>query len=218
MFEIRDLTFGYEEEHYLFSNINLKAKKGDIVILKGSSGSGKTTLLKIFSNVIPNLVHGYLKGQILLDGIDTTILSLPELSPNISLMMQEPENQLFFPNVEAELAFGPENLCISPAEIEQRITDTLQLLEITHLRYQETATLSFGQKKLVALASLITLSPQVFLLDEPAAGLSFKYITVLIKAIRKLADSGKIFIIANHIPVLNELTKTIINLENRDKA
>jgi len=212
MLDIRDLTFGFDEEKQLFSNLNFKLSEGDVVILQGPSGSGKTTLLRILSNVIPNLVHGYVKGIIRLNGLDTADHTLPQLSPGISLMMQEPENQLFFPNVEAELAFGPENLCIPSAEIEQRITETLQLLEITHLRYQETATLSFGQKKLVAFASLITLSPQVFLLDEPAAGLSFKYTVVLIKAIRKLADSGKIFLIANHLPVLNELTDKFIKL------
>jgi len=217
MLELKNLSFGYEKEKYLFSNLNLLVQKGEIVILQGDSGSGKTTLLRIISNVIPNLVHGYIKGKVVLDGIGTSILTLPELSPKISLMMQEPENQLFFPNVEAELAFGPENLCISPAEIDERITETLELLEISHLRFQETATLSFGQKKLVALASLITLSPQVFLLDEPAAGLSFKYTVVLIKALRKLADSGKIFLIANHLPVLNELTDKFICLENHAK-
>jgi len=213
MLQLRDFTFGYEEDNLLFSNINLILQKGEIAILKGSSGSGKTSLLRLISNVIPNLVHGFVNGKVELDGLGTSILSLPELSPRISLMMQEPEDQLFFPNVEAELAFGPENLCIPAPEIEHRITDTLQLLEITHLRYLETATLSFGQKKLVALASLITLSPQVFLLDEPAAGLSFKYTALLIKAIRKLAASGKIFIIANHLPVLNELADKVIDLE-----
>lgn len=212
MLELRNLTFGYEEEQHLFTDINLQAQKGEVVILRGASGSGKTTLLKIISNVIPNLVHGYLTGDVELAGSGTSELSLPELSPKISLMMQEPENQLFFPNVEAELAFGPENLCIPAPEIENRITDTLQLLEITHLRFQETATLSFGQKKLVALASLITLSPQVFLLDEPAAGLSNEYVSVLKKAIMKLAKAGKIFLIANHLPIMDELADKVIEL------
>ena len=214
MLELRNLTFGYEEAHHLFRDINLQAQKGEIVILRGVSGSGKTTLLKIISNVIPKLVHGYLNGDIELDGSGTCELSLPELSPKIRLMMQEPENQLIYPNVEAELAFGPENLCIPAPEIDKRITDTLQLLEVSHLRFQETATLSFGQKKLVALASLITLSPQVFLLDEPAAGLSSQYIHVLKKTVLKLANTGKIFLIANHLPILDDLADKVIELGN----
>jgi len=132
----------------------------------------------------------------------------------VSLLMQEPENQLLFPNVESELAFGPENLCIAPQEIRKRIDDTLELLDITHLRNLDTATLSFGQKKLVALASIITLSPDIFLLDEPSAGLSADYIKIVKNAITQLSNAGKLVFIADHSDEIFQIADRKIELKN----
>ncbi len=202
MFQICNLSFGYEENITILNDIDISADAGEIIAVCGSSGAGKTTLLKIICNVIPQLIPGFITGEIKLDGKNISNLTLPEMAPKISLLLQEPENQLFFPTVENELAFGPENLCLPKEEIFQRIDYALQLLNIENLRYQETAHLSFGQKKLVALASLITLSPRIFLLDEPGAGLSEHYLNIIKEAISKLSTEGKIFLIADHIPAL----------------
>ena len=213
-FEVKNLSFAYYHKKTLFQNFNFEAEKGEIVAISGDSGSGKTTLLKIFCNVIPLLIKGDFSGKIFINENDISLYSLPQMSPLVSLLMQEPENQLLFPNVESELAFGPENLCITPQEIRKRIEDTLQLLDITHLRYLDTATLSFVQKKLVALASIITLSPDIFLLDEPSAGLSADYIKIVKNAITQLSNAGKLIFIADHSDEIFQIADRKIELKN----
>lgn len=211
LLEISHLGFNYPQQQPLFTNLNLQAEGGEIIAVSGSSGSGKTTLLKLLCQIIPNITQGEIRGNIQISQQDITDFTLPQLASKISLLLQEPENQLILPLVEQELAFGPENLLIEPQEIIRRLEQTLKLLQIEKLRYQPTAMLSFGQKKLVALASLITLSPQIFLLDEPSAGLSEYHLKLLMKVLKKLTESGKLIIIADHLPqMLSIANRTIL--------
>ncbi len=213
LLQIENLSFGYPKNNILFSGLNLNAKAGEIIAISGGSGSGKTTFLKICCNVIPNIIGGNLLGKRMINDQDISNKPLPELAPDISVLMQEPENQLFLPTVEQELAFGPENLCIAPSEILARIDSTLKLLNIENLRYANTATLSFGQKKLVALASIITLSPKIILLDEPSTGLSEAYLNVVIDVLKQLAKQGKLIIIADHLPQILAIANQEIRLD-----
>jgi energy-coupling factor transporter ATP-binding protein EcfA2 len=113
--------------------------------------------------------------------------------------------------VESELAFAPENLCLSTDEIKKRIDDSLKLLNISHLKNQKTHSLSYGQKKLVALSSLITLSPYIFLLDEPLSGLSFEYKKTVIELIKYLSEKQKIIFVSSHSnEIKNVSNKAII--------
>jgi len=199
MLKIENLTFRYNSDSpLLLKGLDLEVKEGEVIHINGVSGSGKTTLLNLLCGVIPKLIQGDLSGRILIKGIDLNELSLPQTAPYISMLMQDPEVQLFFPTVEQELAFGPENLKVSPLEISVRISRALKILEIGHLRKRETASLSFGEKKLVALAALLTLDPKILLLDELTAGISTQQIPILQKLIKTLADSGKIIFLAEH--------------------
>ncbi|HHE37938.1 MAG TPA: ABC transporter ATP-binding protein [Candidatus Cloacimonetes bacterium] len=213
--KIQDLSFRYTKDTaWLLENFNFETESGDIIAVKGSSGSGKTTLLNILCGVIPKMISGDFHGKVFISHEDLKNLSLPQISPKISLLMQEPENQLFFPLVELELAFGPENLLVEPEKIKRRIDDSLQKLEIEDLRFENTADLSFGQKKLIAFTSLLTLSPDIYLLDEPSAGLSDKYVQIMKNIITELSRSGKIIFIADHMEKLLEISNKEINLNN----
>jgi energy-coupling factor transport system ATP-binding protein len=214
MLQLNDLSFRYEgSENWLFKNFNFLTEKGSIIAISGPSGSGKTTLLNIICGVIPKMIKGDFLGEVRFDDKLISEFSLPQIAPYISLLMQEPDNQLFFPTVEQELAFGPENLNIQPEEIQSRIDNVLNDLGIEKLRHEETNTLSFGQKKLVTFASLLTLSPQVFLLDELSAGLSEHHLTEVLDILKKLRCEGKIIIIADHNPAILQLADQQINLQ-----
>jgi energy-coupling factor transport system ATP-binding protein len=194
--EIQNLSFRYSNnQSWIVRNFSFAADTGDIVTVIGKSGSGKTTLLYLLCGVIPKIIKGEFDGKIEVMNENIENLSLPQISPKLNLMMQETELQLSFPSVGQELAFAPENLKLAPSEIENRIDNALTLLQIKSLRYEETATLSFGQKKLVAFASILTLSPQIFLLDEPTSGLSSYYIQIIINVISKLSDEKKQFLL-----------------------
>jgi len=219
MIEIKDLSFRYSSNlPVILNSFNFQARSGEIIHIKGSSGSGKTTLLNLLCGVIPKVIKGNLSGSIIIAGRDLNEMTLPQISPQASLLMQDPEIQLFFPIVEQELAFGPENLLIYPQEIRSRISNALNILNIKHLRFRETANLSFGEKKLVALAALITLDPKVFLLDEPTAGISSEQIGCLKKMISMLSKQGKVIFIAEHLDEILDLPhKTILLTDSGEK-
>ncbi len=191
MIKLTDISFNFSGSKPLFRNFSFTAEAGETVLVKGVSGSGKTSFLNILCGVIPKVIKGNFSGSVEIDDLDLESLSLPQIAPHVSLLMQDPDLQLFFPTVEQEIAFGPENLKIDPDEIKQRITNSLKMLKIEHLRSKVTANLSFGEKKLVALASLLTLDPDILLLDEPAAGISSEQIIVLKKSSPGSFGTGK---------------------------
>ena len=212
--QVRDLSFKYfNAQKWILKDFSFLAENGDIIAVKGSSGSGKTTLLNILCSVIPKVIKGEFSGQISVDAEDLENFSLPQIAPKISLLMQEPEYQLFFPTVEQELAFAPENLKINPRQIQQKISQVLAKLNIESLRYFQTASLSYGQKKLVTFASILTLSPDVFLLDEPFAGISKEMIQTIKNVIQELARSGKIIFIVDHSEIFVKLANKTIDME-----
>lgn len=214
MFNIYNLSFNYKDQPLILDGFSAEYEKGDIIAVKGPSGSGKTTVLHLFCGVIPKIFKGDLRGRITILNEDIESFLLQELAPHVSILMQQPDYQLFFPIVEQELSFAPENLKENPQEIERRITNALEILEITHLRHAVTNQLSFGQKKMVALASVLTLNPKILLLDEPTAGLSQSYIDVLQRLIISLSKQGKIIVIADHNPELLDLASKEIVLGN----
>jgi len=210
---VSDLTFKYpNSSRSIIENMTFQAKPGDIFAIEGESGCGKTTLLNIICGVIPKVISGRFKGEVKYGDRDLTDLNLPEISKYISLLMPDPDLQLFFPVVEHELAFGPENLKLSPEEISSRIKETLDLLEIGDLRFEQVSNLSFGQKKIVSLGALLSLSPNVYLLDEPSAGLSAENVSKIKSIILKLANKQKIIFIADHNPEILDIAKKKINL------
>ncbi len=215
MLELKNISFRYNANSpLLINNFSFLAVKGNIIAVCGDSGTGKTTLLNIICSVIPKIFPGVLSGTISHNNINISELSIPEVAPQISLLMQHPDNQLFFPTVEQELAFAPENLKIPAKDIIKRIDDVLVKLDIEDLRHKETASLSFGQKKLVTLASILTLSPDVYLLDEPFAGLSQKNIKLISDEIKTLADNGKIIFLAGHSNDIIQFANKTIEMEN----
>jgi energy-coupling factor transport system ATP-binding protein len=212
---LRNISFRYSSQgKWLLQNFKLACQQGEITLLKGTSGSGKTTLLYLLCGIIPKMIGGELHGKILFEENSIEERSLPQIAPDISIMMQMPDVQLFFPTVEMELAFAPENLQLPRTEIRARIEKVVSQLEISHLLQQDTATLSFGQKKMVTFGALLTLSPQIFLLDEPTAGLSDYNCNLLKSVLQELKNTGKTIIIAEHSPILDDLADKMVELQH----
>lgn len=137
----------------MFCDISLELEKGRIVAITGPSGSGKSTLGYCLAGVIPRLLEGEYSGAV-------------EIAGRPGIVFQDPDIQVFLPAVEDELAFAPENLCLSPEETGTRIAETLQKLGIPHLLNADPNQLSGGQKQLIALGGVLTLCPDVLILDE----------------------------------------------------
>lgn len=210
LLNIQNLFLKYNQtDEWLIKDMNLAAEKNEIILIKGPNGCGKTSLLSMLCGIIPKTIKGIIGGQILIDDIDISALTLPELSPLISVVFQEPEMQLSFPQVEQELAFGPENLKVPANEIRKRIENISELLGISNLVKSEIATLSYGQKKLVAVASVFSLSPDIILLDELADGLSDTSIQNIKKCIQYFRED-KLIIISSTTHTFNDIADRII--------
>jgi energy-coupling factor transporter ATP-binding protein EcfA2 len=164
--EGRQISFSYAGGRPLFSQVNLHVKPGECAILRGPSGSGKTTLCHILAGIIPRSISGTLEGEVLLFGDNLRALSLASVVDKLGILFQNPDSQLFFPTVEDEIAFGPENLCLSRQEMAFRIEQVLETVQMSAYRWVETETLSHGQKQRIALAAVLALQPQILILDE----------------------------------------------------
>lgn len=170
--EFRNLTYRYPDTTKpALSNINLKVRQGEFVLVRGSSGSGKSTLLRCIMGLVPHYTGGFFKGRVTVNGLDTLKHSVEEISTLAGMVFQDPENQLVCTTVVNELAFGMENLRLERMEMHSRMLETARELGIEHLLDRKTTEISAGEKQKIILASVLAMQPKVLLLDEPSSQL-----------------------------------------------
>ncbi len=145
--------------------------KGKTTLLLGASGAGKSTLIEVVARIVPEYRPGEVQGCFCGCEEPWETLSLKQMAREMGLVFQNPESQFCTYTVEDELAFGPENLCLPPDEIEERVQDALSLLHIQPLRRRPLHSLSGGEKQRVAVASVLTAAPPLLVLDEPTSNL-----------------------------------------------
>jgi energy-coupling factor transport system ATP-binding protein len=197
--EGKNLYFSYDEKKSpMINGINITLEKGSVIGILGLSGSGKTTLIKILNGLIPKRIQGSFKGKVMLKGKNFKTMTLQEISQNIGTVYQDPDTQIIFSCVEDEMAFGPENLCISREDILKRIDHILELLDIQGLRYRNPNKLSGGEKQLVVLASILTLDVDIIILDEAMSQVDRQGKKRILKAIQRMKSAGKSIIMVEH--------------------
>jgi cobalt/nickel transport system ATP-binding protein len=191
MIEIRDLGFSYPEGGRVFEGLSFSLEKGQRVGLIGPNGSGKSTLF--------HLIMGLLRpgpGRIKVFGRPREKeADFLEVRQRIGLLFQDPEDQLFCPTVEEDIAFGPLNLGKSHAEAREIVRECMNELGIGPLKGQVTHRLSGGEKRMVALASVIAMRPECLLLDEPNSGLDERHAERLLAY---LGENAETCIVASH--------------------
>ncbi|MGD8904924.1 MAG: ATP-binding cassette domain-containing protein [Anaerolineae bacterium] len=156
---------------WVIDGLDLSVRQGEWLAVMGASDAGKTTLCLLLAGLAPHLTGGELTGRITVAGRDTIDHPPPELTDVVGVLFQEPETQLFNPSVELEVAWGLENLGLPVPEIMARLDHVLALLRLVHLRQRAPGELSGGEKKRLALASVLALRPSLLILDEPMGGL-----------------------------------------------
>lgn len=156
---------------WVLDGLDLEVRAGEWLAVMGASDVGKTTLCLLLAGLAPSLTGGTLEGRVLVAGRDTQHHPPPALAALVGLVFQEVEAQVFNPSVEAEIAWGLENLGLPPAEIRARVDAALALFRLEGLRGRPPDGLSGGEKKRVALASVLATRPAVIILDEPLGGL-----------------------------------------------
>lgn len=198
MIKLENVQFSYKNKVAL-ENINIEIKEGESVALIGPNGSGKSTLLKILNGiVIPQ------KGKYIFYNDEITDKKLSDSAfskkfhKNIGFIFQNSNAQLFCSTVYDEIAFGPRQMGLSEEEVRRRVNDCLELLDIKDLEDREPYNLSGGEKKRVAIASVLSLNPEVLVLDEPLNEIDPKGKRFLRELLIKLNESGKTIICSTH--------------------
>ncbi len=154
--------FSYNPDQPVLQNLSLQIDSGEVVGLMGENGAGKTTMVKH--------INGLLKpthGAVYIDGVDTQNTSTATLARKVGFVFQNADHQLFADTLHEEVAFGPRNLGIPKDEIEQRVARFLDLFELTKYKTQSPFLLSGGERKRLALASVLCVDPSILILDEP---------------------------------------------------
>ncbi|MBE5907727.1 MAG: ABC transporter ATP-binding protein [Lachnospiraceae bacterium] len=208
LLELQGISFTYpDEEEPVFTGLSLEVPVGQSLILRGDNGSGKTTLFRILNGLsFPTA------GKYIFQGTEITEKYLRDngqakkFHQRIGYLFQNPDIMLFNGKVYDEIAFGPRQMGLSEEEVAKRVEDCMELFHITHLADKAPYHLSGGQKKRVALASVIALNPQLLILDEPFAGLDGKSKEDLMAFLQQWKAAGKTQIIATHD---EELTKRL---------
>lgn len=198
LLETRGVGYSYPTGIDAIHDISFEIKAGERVVILGPNGSGKSTLLKILNGLIfPS------RGEVFAFGTPLTEETLKTgfnsiFRSRVGLLFQNPEVQLFSSSVWEEIAFGPVQLGISKDEVIRRVEDLLDLLRIKDLKDRAPHELSIGEKKKVAIASILSMNPDLLLLDEPTAGLDPRSTRELIDIIMDSHAGMKTFIIATH--------------------
>jgi energy-coupling factor transport system ATP-binding protein len=197
-------------------SLNLQIEEGETVLLLGASGCGKSTLALTLNGLIPHEIGQILEGSVTVAGRNTQKVSVAELTQKVGIVFQDPESQFATLTVEDELAFGLENLCCPPAEMDARIDRALSLVGMQYARHRRTTQLSGGEKQRIAIASLLVMEPSILVFDEPTANLDPVGTQEVFQLIRELKKQGTytILIIEHKLDDLLDLLDRVIVLND----
>jgi energy-coupling factor transport system ATP-binding protein len=197
--EVDGLTFRYRRAtEPAIRDVSLAIHPGEVVLVAGPSGCGKSTLIRAMNGLIPHAYSGDLAGTVLVEGRLTTELKLRDIARTVGTVLQDPAKQIVGATVEAELAFGPENLGLPREEIRERIRSVSARAAIEPLLGRETSALSGGERQLLAMAGILMMQPRLYVVDEPLANLDPATAARLLATLRDLADAGDAVVIVEH--------------------
>jgi len=209
VFELVGVYYSYEGGEPALVDVSLEVQAGDCLAVVGANGSGKSTLLKVLDGLYfpsAGVVRAF--GQELSERAFRHEAFNMAFRRRVGLVFQDPDVQLFSASVLDEVAFAPLQLGLPAQEVERRVEEALQALRIEHLRERAPHRLSGGEKRRVALASILTLQPEVWLLDEPTSSLDPRSQSWLVDFIRQQHESGKTMVIATHDMSIVQLVAT----------
>lgn len=196
--ELKNVSFAYCgcEDRKILNGADFYLRYGEVALLCGASGEGKSTLFSIINGIIPNLSHGELCGEVLIDGENVKNKTTGERSKKVGSVLQNADSQIIQPVVEDEIAFGCENLGIASSEIKNRVEFACEKM---HLDLKaKTRSLSGGQKQRLITAATLAMGQKILILDEPLANLDFEGAKELMLTLQLLAREGYAVLIIEH--------------------
>lgn len=208
--EFKDVNFAYTnhegKKQQALKDITLSINRGDFIAISGSNGSGKSTFAKHINALLkPD------NGDVFVNSLNTKEDdNLWDIRSNAGMVFQNPDNQIVATIVEEDVAFGPENIGIEPAEIRRRVDECLKIVEMTEYADKAPHMLSGGQKQRVAIAGVLALEPDIIILDESTAMLDPKGRREIMEIIIELHNQGRTIILITHFMEEAQLADRII--------
>ena len=163
---VDDLAFAYPDGHQALYGVDLRLEAGERVALLGPNGAGKTTLVLHLNGILRGG-----RGRVEVAGLPVEDRNLQEVRRRVGIVFQDPDDQLFMPTVGEDVAFGPRNLGLSEPEVARRVADALAAVDMADAHDRAPHHLSFGQRRRVAVATVLSMQPEVLVLDEPSSNL-----------------------------------------------
>ena len=195
MLEVKNIKYSYNKDYQALKGVSLKIDRGDMAALLGKNGAGKSTLFLHLNGIYqPD------EGKVFIEGEELKYdkKSLLKFRQKVGIVFQNPDDQIFAPTVEEDVAFGPLNLGLSMEEVQDRVEDALQRVGMSGYEKKAPHHLSGGQKKRVAIAGILAMKPEIMVLDEPTAGLDPQGVTDLVKLLKELNEEGITILISTH--------------------
>ena len=203
--ETKDLRFAYHDGKPVLDGLTLSIMHGDSVGIIGPNGSGKSTLLMHFNGIL----HG--EGEVFVDSMPVAKENLKAIRRIVGWLAQESEDQLFMPTLFDDVAFGPLNMGLAEAEVRERVEEALRLVGLEERADRSPHHLSGGEKKAAAIATVMSMRPQIILLDEPTNNLDHASRRALIEFLRRL-EITKV-IVSHDLELIVDLCSRVILLD-----
>ncbi len=212
--EVQDLSFSYSRKQTLvLENVSVKFFRNNLTVIAGPNGSGKTTLMKHFNGLLlPQ------QGEVVVFNKQVTKKNRGEIQKLVGLVFENPEEQIFFPKVYEDVAFGPKNMRLSWEEIQDRVENALEEVQITHLKDKVTFNLSFGEKKKVAFAGILAMRPKLIIFDEPTIGIDPWTKPRMIETIRSFTRKRTVVVITHDVDVMKIADRILLMKQGKIKG
>jgi cobalt/nickel transport system ATP-binding protein len=205
--EARDLHFTYPDGRKAINGLSFLVHHGDSVGIIGANGAGKSTLLMLLTGLLQ--ADG---GEVIVGDVKLTGKTLHRIRERVGMVMQDPEDQLFMPTIYEDVAFGPRNFGLEEGEVEERVKHALETVGAAHLKDRAPFRLSGGEKRAAAIASVLSMLPDILIMDEPSAGLDPKARRRLITLLKSFEHTK---IITSHdLDMILELCSRVIVLKD----
>jgi len=210
--QLREVSFEYIKDEAVLKDINLDIYSGEKVVILGANGSGKSTLQKILNGLIFPTKGDYRAfGQLVTEDTLNDELFSKAFRQRVGFIFQNSDSQLFCANVWEEIAFGPLQMKLNFQEVTKRVEEVIKMLNLESLKDRPPYKLSGGEKKKVAIASVLSINPEVMILDEPTNGLDPRTQRWMINLLVELNNEGKTLITCTHnLDIVEEIADRVI--------
>ena len=206
MIEFQHVSFAYEKNRPVLTDLSFRIERGEAVGLIGANGAGKSTVMKL----LLGLLEG--EGRILVDGMELGRGSLGEVRRKLGFVLQNSDNQMFMPTVYEDMIFAPLNYMLSREEAEARVDAVLAELGLEELKHRYNHKISGGEKRMAAIATILAMEPEAILMDEPTSALDPYNRRVVINTIRRLRQTK--LITSHDLDMILDTCSRVILLSN----